>query len=194
MSKINYICVSGYKNSGKDTFTKLATKKGYTQYALGDPLKSALKNIFLFTDEQLSNQDKKEEIDERWGLSPREAMTIIGTELLQIDIHNYFPKNKLTFDRDIFIKRYELWEIDQDRIENVIISDLRFEHEYEFFKKRGAKFVLINRPLISKNCSHISENNFNDFDFDFIIENDKTVGDFIEESDKIIKKIIENNV
>lgn len=194
MNKINYICVSGYKNSGKDTFTKLVKKKGYVQYSLSDPLKEALKDIFLFSHEQVYDQNKKEEIDERWGLSPREALTIIGTELLQIDIHNYFPKNKLTFNRDIFIKRYELWEKSETSVKNIIVSDIRFKHEYDFFKEKGAKFILINRPSVEKMESHSSENDFKKFKFDYVIENDKSVVEFIKKSDKIIKKIMEKNV
>lgn len=190
-SKIKYICVSGYKKSGKDTFAKVAKKFGYHKYALADPLKEAIKSIFLFTDEQLNDQTRKEEIDPRWGLSPREAMTIIGTELLQIDIHNYFPKGKLTFDRDIFVKRYEYWENNND-YELIIISDLRLQHEYDFFKKRGAKFILINRDIIGEKSKHESENTYKNFKFDYVIDNNKSIAKFVTKSYEIINEIVEN--
>ena len=50
-----------------------------------------LKELFLFTDEQLYT-DQKDEIDPRWGVTPRELMNEIGIDALKINDQIFFQE------------------------------------------------------------------------------------------------------
>ena len=66
------IALSGKKRSGKDTVADyLVERFGFVKYGFADPIKEIGKIMFDFSEEQL-NTDKKEEIDKRWGISPRQ--------------------------------------------------------------------------------------------------------------------------
>lgn len=185
---IKLISISGIKQSGKDTIADLLEKEyGYVRYSFATPVKEALKHLFKFDDEQLYG-DKKEIIDQRWGLSPRDAMTIIATELLQIDIHNYFPKNKLKFTDNLFVKLFEYWIEENPHIDKIVIPDLRLPQEYEFLKENNCKFILIKR-VNQQEIKHKSEKEFNKFDFDYVIDNNETIENLYIKCHEIFKNI-----
>ena len=83
MRKIIGLC--GKKGSGKDATGKILIEiYGFTKYSFADPLKRGVKEMFGFTDEQCwGEQSIKEKVDERWGISPRVALQIIGTDFLR---------------------------------------------------------------------------------------------------------------
>ena len=67
------IGIIGKKYSGKDTAADyLVTNHNFTKMAFADPVKKITKELFNFNNEQLYG-NLKETVDERWGISPREA-------------------------------------------------------------------------------------------------------------------------
>lgn len=100
--------ITGKKRSGKDTISDyLVEKYGYIKYAFADPLKMGVKEMFGFNDQQMWGSDK-DVIDERWGVSPRDIVTIMGTELLQFDIHKHTDKLN-HIGRKIWVHRFKMW-------------------------------------------------------------------------------------
>ena len=86
------IGIIGKKRVGKDTVADyLVTEYGFEKMALADPMKKAVKEIFLMTDEQLWGS-KKDEVDERYGVSPRRILQVFGTELFQFDVYRHIPE------------------------------------------------------------------------------------------------------
>lgn len=84
----------------------------------------------------------------------------------------------------------------KENIDIVIIDDLRFISEVEYFKNNSdVNFVTIrvNRPNVASTLTKeaqadISENDLNNYQFDYYIINNGT--NMVEEVDKLINKII----
>ena len=86
--------LSGLKGSGKDTCADYLVKNhGFIKVAFADPLKDALKVLFMFTNDQLNGTiEQKEAPDNRWfGCSTRTAMQFVGTELLRDQLDKIMP-------------------------------------------------------------------------------------------------------
>ena len=90
------IAILGKKHSGKDTIANfLIEKYGFTKYSFADPLKKGIQAFFNLTDQQLNDQKLKEEIDPRWGVSPRKLFQVIGTDFFQNSIRDFLPELKI---------------------------------------------------------------------------------------------------
>ena len=101
MPKIIAIC--GAKRSGKDVLAEhLVNKYNYERVAFANPLKVAVKNLFNFDDDQVGigkdeGTDRKDIVDERWGITPRAALQFFGTEIMQEKIQELLPNMKRNF-------------------------------------------------------------------------------------------------
>lgn len=167
----------GRKGSGKDTIAEYLIKnKNFVRYAFGDPVKDVVKQIFLFSDEQLHG-NKKEIKDLRWNISPRQAFQAIGTDFGQYTIHKHLSDiNEVVPLRNLWVKRFEMWlELNQGK--NIVISDVRFQHEIDCIKKYNGIIVKIIRPS-SNNDLHISENEIDSVEnknISLILNNDSSI-------------------
>jgi hypothetical protein len=182
--KILGIC--GKKRSGKDTAGEyLIEKYGYVRYAFGDPVKDVCRVMFKFTEEQLYG-DKKEVLDERWGISPREAFQKIGTDFCQHAIHKIIPD--ITGEvrtRHFWTKHFEIWLDEQVKINpdiKVVITDVRFKHEAKVIKKLGGSVLKILRNGVPKD-DHISETELENVSASSIVENNGTLEDLYKKLD-----------
>ena len=188
------IAILGKKSSGKDTFSNyLLNNHGFIKYAFGDPLKKGIQCFFNLSEAQLNDERLKEEIDERWGVSPRKLFQIIGTDIFQKSIYDFIPDLKLNNQNQnqikghwvYLFKEWYLNEIKKNPNVKVIVSDARFLHEIKTIKELNGKIIKIIRPIdknknINLNDSHQSENEINDIPaemIDNIIYNDKTIDD-----------------
>ena len=194
------IAILGKKSSGKDTFSNyLINHQGFIKYAFGDPLKKGIQCFFNLSDQQLTDERLKEEIDERWGVSPRKLFQIIGTDIFQKSIYDFIPDLKLNNNNNnnnnntdnsknhwvYLFKEWYLNEIKKNPNVKVIVSDTRFLHEVETIKELNGKIIKIIRPTdknknINLNDTHQSENEINEIPaemIDDIIYNDKSIDD-----------------
>tara|TARA_Y100000389_G_C17340208_1_gene452887 strand:- start:31 stop:606 length:576 start_codon:yes stop_codon:yes gene_type:complete len=165
------ILLCGYKRSGKDTFaTYIEEKYGFKHHKFANGLKHGLKYLFGFNHAQLEG-DKKEEIDVRWGISPRDAMIFVGTYMFQHEIQKLIPNIK----RNFWVKQL-MDEIDIN--DNIVISDLRFIHEYEYMKTNicvpiyvvkiiNPKLLIYQKDMDETETEHLQ------LKFDKIIMNDE---------------------
>ena len=93
----------GRKRVGKDTVADhLVQEYGYQKISMADPLKDVLRVLFLFGDEQLYG-DLKEVIDERWGISPRQALQFVGTNIFRDCLGGLIPG----IGNDFWVRRCE---------------------------------------------------------------------------------------
>ena len=201
MPKIIAIC--GAKRSGKDVLAEhLVNKYNYERVAFANPLKIAVKNLFNFDDDQVGigkdeGTDRKDIVDERWGITPRAALQFFGTEIMQEKIQELLPNMKRNFFANT-LKNYIENAENSGNAHNdkrYVISDLRFIHEHE---------MLLNMPNISINDimvirvirpsenrakeqePHISELEYVDIPYDIIMINNGTIDDYIRRFEQII--------
>jgi len=175
------IAICGEKRSGKDVLANyIAHKYGYTKLAFADPLKNIVKVIFGFNDIQVGIDEincdgtEKDTIDERWGVSPRQALQFFGTEIFQNNIQQLIPNINKDFFANTLIKKIK-------ENHTYVISDIRFLHEYEKLKTLDLTIIRIIRPNdFSYTDNHVSEQEFKKIPFDIEIVNDSTIEKYDE--------------
>jgi type IV secretory pathway VirB4 component len=186
--KIIGIC--GPKGSGKDTIAEyiLRNKQNYRQIAFADPIKKALMEIFSW-DGSYFYTDKKNKIDKKYGISPRVAMTTLGTEWGQFILCKKGELFKETIGRKIWVYK-TISEIERNKKYNYIISDVRFPHEVEEIRKHNGIIIKIEKSkdklrFIEKIFIHKSERYFDAIKADFVVNNNSSKKELFEQIDRI---------
>ena len=124
--------------------------------------------IIFYLNYQQVHGDKKEELIAELGVSPRQLMQKLGTDLFREKLHQSIPELNLRG------KTIWLWHLEK-RIEMssedyIIVSDVRFPDEVDMIKELGGIIVKINNPNSSCVDTHISEM-LDITEVDYIIEN-----------------------
>ena len=185
------IGICGKKRSGKDTIADiLVNNYNFIKYAYADPIKDIIKIIFKWDDKRIED---KETIDPYWGISPRQALQNIGTELFQFELGKQVPLFNDTIGRNIWVKVFESWYSRLPKNTNVVVSDVRFQHELNGLLAMNAVIVKVERPNYKMEDSHSSENGLNNIqNYDYLITNDKTKTYLENQITGIINHIILN--
>lgn len=188
------IGLSGKIGSGKSTVSEVFKQNGFELDSFAKSLKDVTNSIFGFDREKLegfTSEDRiwRETPDKKYSellgndfapFSPRDALILIGTTIGRNIIHPNI------WIQTVF-NRYE-----QNKNKNLLITDVRFPNEYEEIKKRGGFVIRINRPnIIYKN--HISECALDDYEFDYVIENDSTLEDLYKKINLCLQNIQQNH-
>ena len=182
MPRIIGIC--GRRRCGKDTIANFLNKDyGYDNKKISTDLKRVIQILFGFSDAQVES-DAKDIIDERWGLTPRKAMQFFGTEVMQYKIQEILPGIDNKFWIKSFIKQYN-----DER--PIVISDLRFLHEFEELKKIKSANVFVIRVEreIENMDQHISENDYLNIPTNTIIDNNGSLDDLYEKIRSCLVKL-----
>jgi hypothetical protein len=169
------IALCGRKRCGKDTVANfLCTEYNYINKKISQDLKNVIKTLFGFTNDQIES-DAKDIIDEKWGITPRKTMQFFGTEIMQEKIQELLPGIGRRFWIESFIKN----NISNDINNNfIVISDLRFLHEYEELKKYNVFVIRIERNYLYTNINnneHISETEFLKIPANICISNNESI-------------------
>lgn len=177
MNKVpKLIAICGYKRSGKDTLADyISATYGHKHVKIAEKLKSVAKTVFGFSDEQVET-DIKEQVDSRWGITPRQAMQFIGTEMFQYKIQELLPN----IQRGLWIKGLVAEHLAHPDPPPIVISDLRFVHEYEELRKHGVYIIRVNRTCCSRSAqqdAHSSEREFLHIPYDVEVNNDHRIED-----------------
>lgn len=192
------LLLCGFKRCGKDTFANyVANKYGYTHLKISQQLKDSLQVLFGFTSEQMES-DKKDCIDERWQVTPREVLQYMGTNIFQYEIQKLLPN----IGRNFWIKTI-CQDIENKYLENkdtdIVISDLRFIHELNYINNLCrrysgisvyiVKIIRADLKIVYDHRIHESESQHLQFQFDKIIQND-TKESFEKQIDEYMQRII----
>jgi hypothetical protein len=174
---MHLILLCGYKQCGKDTFAKyLEDKYAYKHMKISTQLKDTLKILFKFSELQLEGS-LKDTIDERWNVTPRDAMIFVGTNMFQYKLKELIPNINRNFWVSNLIN--EIKEMPSDQ--NIVISDLRFLHELNYIKTIPNvkitifKIINPNNKLFYDKVSYESETEHLKFNFDMIVNNDTNI-------------------
>ena len=179
------ILLVGKKFSGKTTVAQyIKQKHGFKEYTFAEPLKEVCKQIFSLTDDQLYNQEQKERVDDRWGITPRKMFQNMG-DLLREQMPIYFnvPNEPKIFTQILKNKIKDN--------EDLIISDGRLPDEVKWFRTlKDGIIIKIKRDGLESNDTHITEQF--DYECDVVIQNNGSLEELYRTIDEIMNKIKEN--
>lgn len=197
MTTLHLIGIQGKAHSGKDTIGDYI-KKNYNGigYAYADPVKEVAKKLFMFDNEQLYGS-QKEVIDERWNISPRQALQVIGTNLMQFAIYGFLPNmiNKVPV-RDFWIHHFKLWYDDfilkpENKDKIIVVTDVRFMNEFNIIRELNGLLIKIVRPELDTTTimyDHPSETSLDNIEPDITIINDDTKDTLYGKVDNILQQ------
>lgn len=185
---MSLILLSGNAEAGKSTMAKYIVENydNYIEFALGDKLKELtfellkLFNISINSIEDLYNVELKKKY--------RKYLQQIGTECCRKVFGDNFWCEMLSKDIN---------EIIINKGKNIIISDIRFINEYQYFMEHYQNIINVHSVMIkrfnsndltSEQKCHISESQIDKIQCDYVIENDMT-NKFFNDIDNIMKKI-----
>lgn len=176
------IGVSGKKRSGKDTAGKYLTDvHNFARKAFADSLKALVSKMYNIDIKWFHDDYRKE-----FGLRHL-PVTEESKELVPIDDFYksedgtlYHTPRTLCMIEGVFKRKVDplYWckqvvDGGDFSVDNIVITDVRFKNEAEYIKSKGGILLRINRTqgpsLLS---THQSETDLDDYQFDYVIQND----------------------
>lgn len=193
-----FILLCGSKRSGKDTIADyLSQKYNIKHYKISQKLKDCIKILFNIDDNYYENN--KELPLETWNKSIREFMQFIGTEMFQYKIQELLPDINKNFWIKSFLDNKFIYNNFVKNDNNIVISDLRFLHEFNYIKKickeNNLNFIVIRVNNNNNNTEdlHISEKEYTDISYHHYINNNTTFENLYENIDQIMLKYTSKN-
>lgn len=168
------IGIAGPARSGKDTLGKiLQLVHNAKLYGFADPLKAAASKMFGIDPAIFSGDNpNREEIDPRWGYSPRHLLQLLGTE-----------GGRYTFREDMWIINAQQ-ALDKYRVENpdglFVVTDVRFDNEASWIRSLGGCIVHMQRLNSGIQSDHSSEAGVCSTWEDFVMPNDGSISDMVK--------------
>ena len=159
---MNIIGLAGQAGSGKDTVADIICGElGYRRLAFADPIKLAAIELFGLTNYQISTRALKEQPVPYWGLSPRQIMQRLGTEVGR-SIHP-----------DVWT-RYAARRMATQRASGWVITDCRFDNELRMVRQHGGRVWWVDREAAPV-ADHASESSITAGDADLVVDNNGTL-------------------
>ena len=183
--------------------------KIWIELAFADKLKEICSVVFNKAKSNFDNQDFKNSfVDEQFWYYQNKISKQIFNLIPEGEPEHYFVLIKPTY-REMMQKigtelfknniNPNIWiDLVNSQIKkgkHYIITDLRFKDEYNFIRNKTKKnyiVKIINNNVESMN--HISENDLNNAEFDYVINNNGSIDDLVEEVRKMLIhfKILKN--
>lgn len=136
----------GVERSGKDTIADhLVRYHGFKKYSLATPIRDIGKLMFGWTDEQIAGS-KKDMIDPKTNIKPRDFLTWFGTEICQFAIYNKFPQLSDSIPpRTIWANMMRNYIDTNITTTPIVVTDIRFKHEADIFEGMGGILIHVSR-------------------------------------------------
>lgn len=177
------IAIHGLAGSGKTTLANII-KNVYTDQGksvhiqpLAKPLKDLLSDLLDIEESFFEVQSLKNTVVGRYGKTPRQLMTYIGTDVFK------------ELNPDIWIRKCKA-ELFKGSRDVLVVPDIRFIDEFDSFKKDGFVMIKIKRYGL-KEFDHISEGGLPDNLFDHVIEN--TFDNITDLTRYVLKNVLHEN-
>lgn len=189
------IGIRGKARAGKDAIAEhLQERYNIERIALADTLKAVAQITFDLTQEQLFG-NKKEVIDDRIGISPREILQRMGCFFRELQEDFWVEKLHTLIlssspDFDMYNTRTIIKAVPNMFNKGFSVPDIRFPNEVEYIKDVGGFTIEVIRPdqeEIEHN-THISETAINDIPSDYTIINDGTLEELYIKVDDILRR------
>lgn len=185
------IGITGKIGSGKSTLASFLVKKGYTEYSLAKPLKK-IGEIFGFSKNQLyGTQEQKLQVHPKWGISSREFLQKVGTDLFRVNLPQCIPDMKI--DKTVWVDLFKM-EVQKNPDKKYVISDVRFLDEASAIKELGGIIIrTVRENSISTQSGsehvHVSEQEMDQIVPDYTVDNNKLS---LEEAEKYANVLANN--
>lgn len=176
--KHNLIGLAGPAGSGKTTVADILFEQhGYFTTAFADRLKDVAATMFGWDRLSLEDRDYKEAICPTWGITRREVLQRLGTEAIQG-----------TFGQDFWVRAWKQIYAEVKGSEDVVVSDVRFEHEAAEIRALGGVIVHITgRSLGHKGVTgHVSETGIRQHPQDYLLYNGDTLLDLQDRVENLL--------
>ena len=149
------IGICGHKGSGKDYLANILKEyTGFKVVHFADPIKDIISDLFKISKDEL-NELKNSEDTKILGTNMRSILQTFGTNIMQ-----KFCGKRIWVD--LVLKE-----------DNLIIADVRFQHEVSAILEKGGFIIKLDSPCLD---SHISESGIDkipDSCFKYIFDNTK---------------------
>lgn len=149
------IGICGHKGSGKDYLANILKEyTGFKVVHFADPIKDIISDLFKISKDEL-NELKNSEDTKILGTNMRSILQTFGTNIMQ-----EFCGKRIWVD--LVLKE-----------DNLIIADVRFQHEVDAILEKGGFIIKLDSPCLD---SHISESGIDkipDSCFKYIFDNTK---------------------
>jgi len=139
MPERQIIGIIGAIGSGKDTIADyLIAAHGYKKASFARRVKDVAAAVFSWDRELLEGSTResrewREQVDPFWGLSPRQALQKIGTEMFRTHIRD-----------DIWVRALEK-DLVAEPAQNFVITDCRFQNEIDTIRRLGGRLIYVSR-------------------------------------------------
>jgi dephospho-CoA kinase len=168
------VALCGRMRSGKDTCgDALCSLLGFQRRRFAAPLKASCMTAFAFTPEQVEG-NSKDDPDPRYGVTPRDLMQWLGTEVFQYQLQHVIPGVGRSFWAERLVR-----EIQREAPQRVVVTDLRFAHEAASLRASFPKCLILRvvRPSKGRRAgeTHASESESDEVVVDDVIRNDGDV-------------------
>lgn len=176
------IGLAGLARSGKDTAAQhMVNNHGFQAYAFADPLRDGLMHILNLSPCDFEGDQKEQPLP--WlGRSPRQLMQSLGTEWGRNSVH---PELWLL----LAAQNLDLLARTHDTARGFVVSDLRFNNEADFIRKRGGVVVHMDRLAATPVNRHSSEDGIWSAPGDFWLPNDGTYDELFANVDRVVDKL-----
>ena len=201
--------LAGRKGSGKDTVAdELVARHGFVRFAFADPVKWVARDLWphLTLDQCWGPIEVKEAVDTVLGASPRWILQRIGTEVGRNGDLAAFSaygvseaRMREALERHGVVPGPTAW-IDAlfraPRSSHIVIPDVRFPNEAEAVRSRHGWVLKILRPDFDTGVGndHPSEREVDACAFDYLVRNDRGVGDLHGKIRRILADLTEPRV
>ena len=151
------IALAGSKGSGKNYAGDIITQLyNFKQIAFADPVKSVIKSTFkLDSDEEYDVFKRSEHLVMGSVIHGRDIVLNVGMAMREVN------------------SNFTLEYADQFKKQPIVITDLRFDNEYQWCVDNNVIIIKIVDSS-NNNTNHISEKGFTDSQCDYVIYNDRT--------------------
>ena len=153
---------------------------GFEKISFAGPLRRGVSELFGIDPEVLNDPALKEKRIKDWGMSPRELMQWLGTDILRNEIRD-----------DFFIHSAKIGMIHKRR---VVFSDTRFDNEAKFIQEMNGEVWKIegrmSKYIDRSSSGHSTEIGVDPMYIDDTINNSGDLDKTMEQVDNLVRSLI----
>lgn len=186
----NLIGICGHAGVGKDTLALALTEEFTDTYseAFASPLKEACAHLYGLPIEDFLNRNLKENIHPFWNMSPREMAQHFGTEIIRYNLGAGHWIRRM-HGKLSGLSRNTQTDGDYCEGDTVILTDVRFQNEYDYVMANGGIVFHISRPgyegkvgITDHPSEDIKSINFHKKERTYCLINDSSIADLTEKA------------